>query len=62
MNIGVVLIIVGLIAGVAAYGLKAMFVNTADKENPYRKLVAVVGYSGLIAIGWGVVLLSLNDS
>ncbi len=57
MKVDVLLIVIGLIAAFSAYGLKALFVDTSDKENPYRMLVTVIGYAGLIAVAWGVVLL-----
>ncbi len=60
MKVDVLLIVIGLIAAFSAfsaYGFKALFVDTSDKENPYRRLVTVIGYAGFIAIAWGVVLL-----
>ncbi len=57
MNVDILLIVIGLISAFSAYGFKAFFVDTSDKENPYRRLVAVIGYAGLVAVAWGVVLL-----
>ncbi len=57
MNVGILLIVIGLISAFFAYGFKAFFVDRSDKENPYRRLVAVIGFAGLIAVAWGVVLL-----
>ncbi len=57
MNVDILLIVIGLISALCAYGFKAFFVDTSDEENPYRMLVAVIGYAGLIAFAWGVVLL-----
>ena len=57
MNVGLLLIVIGLISAFAAYGFKALFVDTSDEENPYRKLVAAIGYAGLLAVAWGGVLL-----
>ena len=57
MNVGILLIVIGLTSALCAYGFKAFFVDTSDEENPYRMLVAFVGYAGLIAVVWGGVLL-----
>ncbi|MCZ6819780.1 MAG: hypothetical protein O7G31_09865 [Calditrichaeota bacterium] len=57
VNVDILLIVIGLISAFSAYGFKAFFVDTSDKENPYRMLVAVIGYGGLIAVAWGAVLL-----
>ena len=57
MNVGILLIVIGLISAFSAYGFKAFFVDTSDKENPYRRLVAVIGYAGFIAVAWGAVLM-----
>lgn len=57
MHVGTVLIIGGIVVWLIMYGLTAVFVNRADKDNPYRKLVAGAGYLGLATAGWGVILL-----
>lgn len=57
MNVGMILVAIGVAVWLAMYGFKAMFVDRADKENPYKTLVTVVGYLGLVAAGWGLVLL-----
>ncbi len=57
MNVGILLIVIGLTSALCAYGFKAFFVDRSDKENLYRRLVAVIGFAGLIAVAWGVVLL-----
>ena len=57
MNVGTVLVAAGVAVWLAMYGFKALFVDSADKENPYKTLVTVVGYLGLAAAAWGLVLL-----
>lgn len=57
MNVGLMLVLIGVAVWLAMYGFRALFVDRADKENPYRTLVTVVGYLGLAAAGWGLVLL-----
>ena len=57
MNVGLVLVLVGVAVWLAMYGFRALFVDKADKENPYRTLVTVVGYLGVATAAWGLVLL-----
>jgi len=57
MSVGIVLIAIGVAAWLAMYGFRALFVDRADKDNPYKALVTVVGYLGLAAAAWGLVLL-----
>jgi hypothetical protein len=61
MNIGLVFIVGGLVACVAAFGFNALFVNKSDDENPYRRLVAGIGLAGIIGTGWGALLLFVYD-
>ena len=62
MDIGVQFIVFGLLAWLVAYGSKALFVNSSDEENPYRRLLATLGYAGLAVAVWGVIVMLFADS
>jgi hypothetical protein len=57
MNVGLVLVLIGVAVWLAMYGFRALFVDRADKENPYRTLVKGAGYLALAIAAWGLVLL-----
>ncbi len=58
MNIAFIFIVTGIAALLLSRGLKTMFVDSSDENNPYRMLVATIGYGGIAAIFWGVILLT----
>ena len=61
MNIAFIFIVIGVVALLLSRGLKTMFVDSSDENNPYRMLVATIGYGGIIAIFWGAILLTFYD-
>ena len=61
MNIAFIFIVIGVVALLLSRGLKTMFVDSSDENNPYRMLVTTIGYGGIIAIFWGAILLTFYD-
>ena len=57
MNVGLVLVIVGLVALGCAWAFRALFVDTSDEHNPNRRMNVALGIAGAVAAAWGVVLL-----
>ena len=58
MNIAFIFIVIGVVGLILSRGLKTMFVDSSDENNPYRMLAATIGYGGIAAIFWGVILLT----
>jgi hypothetical protein len=56
MSFAVWCIIIGAVAAGASYGLKDLFVDASDVNNPMRTLVSGMGYVGVVVAAYGVIL------
>jgi hypothetical protein len=60
MKTAILFVVFGVAAWPAMRALTPLFVNTADVENPLRRLTVAIGYVGLAAAVWGVFLLAVR--
>ena len=60
MSFPVWCIVLGAIAWAVSYVLRANFVDASDARNPFRLTVSVLGYAGIIAAIYGVIVLSIQ--
>ena len=56
MNMGLILIVVGVVLGIVFVGLRPLFVNRSDADNPAARLNRALGWIALVVVIWGVVL------